>query len=163
MTFTNVATNRNVAVHSKKVLLKRRCLQVLTGKARYDFSHGIEKSDILSERRVSVTMRESPLTDKVVSPSDTVQTSWWKQESLSRRQVVSVIKDPILPACEPIPGLFLFPNFITAEEEATIMKELDSDTVTKWKHERHSGNHREKRFGIDHDLWSQRVRPPMSS
>ncbi len=44
------------------VLLKRRTLQVLTGKARYDYSHGIRNQDFLSDRRVSVTMRESPIT-----------------------------------------------------------------------------------------------------
>jgi alkylated DNA repair dioxygenase AlkB len=63
MTFTNVAQNRNTAVSAKRVLLKRRCLQVLTGKARYDFSHGIAHGDLLSDRRVSVTMRASPITN----------------------------------------------------------------------------------------------------
>jgi alkylated DNA repair dioxygenase AlkB len=62
MTFTNQAMHRNLAVKEEKVLLKRRCLQVLTGKARYDFSHGIQNQDLLSDWRVSVTMRESPLT-----------------------------------------------------------------------------------------------------
>ena len=62
MTFRNQAMHRNLAASEKRVLLKRRCLQVLTGKARYDFSHGIAHQDLLSDRRVSVTMRESPLT-----------------------------------------------------------------------------------------------------
>lgn len=62
MTFRNVARHRNLAVPEQRVLLKRRCLQVLTGKARYDFSHGIANVDLLSDRRVSITMRESPLT-----------------------------------------------------------------------------------------------------
>jgi hypothetical protein len=31
----------------------------LTGRARYEFSHGIENNDLLSDRRVSVTMRET--------------------------------------------------------------------------------------------------------
>eukprot|EP00980_Cylindrotheca_fusiformis_P025235 scaffold13311_cov161-Cylindrotheca_fusiformis.AAC.1 len=62
MTFQNRAAHRNLAEKEKKVLLKRRCLQVLTGNARYDFSHGIANQDLLSDRRVSVTMRESPLT-----------------------------------------------------------------------------------------------------
>jgi alkylated DNA repair protein alkB family protein 4 len=57
MTFTHTKTAKQ-----QKVLLKRRTLQVLTGKARYDYAHGIEHNDLLSERRVSVTMRESPLT-----------------------------------------------------------------------------------------------------
>jgi alkylated DNA repair dioxygenase AlkB len=50
-------------LEEKRVLLKRRCLQVLTGKVRYDFSHGIRHADLLSDRRVSLTMRESPLTN----------------------------------------------------------------------------------------------------
>jgi len=45
----------------QKVLLKRRTLQVLTGKARYDYSHGICNEDILSDRRISITIRESPI------------------------------------------------------------------------------------------------------
>ena len=45
-----------------KVLLRRRTLQVLTGRARYDYTHGIRSVDLLSPRRVSMTMRESPLT-----------------------------------------------------------------------------------------------------
>lgn len=44
-----------------RVLLPRRTLQVLTGNARYDYSHGIRNQDLLNDRRVSVTMRESPL------------------------------------------------------------------------------------------------------
>mmetsp|Transcript_25939 Transcript_25939/g.38421 ORF Transcript_25939/g.38421 Transcript_25939/m.38421 type:complete len:334 (+) Transcript_25939:165-1166(+) len=45
-----------------KVFLKQRTLQLLTGSARYDYSHGIQNEDLLSDRRVSITMRESPLT-----------------------------------------------------------------------------------------------------
>ena len=59
MTFRN---ERVVGEESKRVLLTRRTLQVLTGKARYDYSHGICNTDLLSDRRVSITMRESPLT-----------------------------------------------------------------------------------------------------
>lgn len=62
MTFCNVSKHRNLAVSEQRVLLKRRCLQLLTGKARYEFSHGIANSDLLTDRRVSITMRESPLT-----------------------------------------------------------------------------------------------------
>lgn len=62
MTFRNQAKHRNLAVHQQKVLLRRRCLQVLTSTSRYDFSHAISNKDLLSDRRVSITMRESPLT-----------------------------------------------------------------------------------------------------
>ena len=66
MTFRN---ERHTSAPPKKVLLKRRCLQVLTGPARYDYSHGIAAEDLLSPRRVSVTMRESPLTSVAVPKS----------------------------------------------------------------------------------------------
>lgn len=46
----------------KKILLERRTLQILTGSSRYDYSHAIANEDLLSERRISITMRESPLT-----------------------------------------------------------------------------------------------------
>lgn len=62
MSFRNQAPCRNLCVPEKRSLLKRRCLQVMTGKARYDYSHEIAHEDLLSERRVSVTMRQSPLT-----------------------------------------------------------------------------------------------------
>jgi alkylated DNA repair dioxygenase AlkB len=61
MTFCNEKI-KCVPPLERKVLLKRRCLQVLTGEARYDYSHGIHNQDLLSDRRVSLTMRESPLT-----------------------------------------------------------------------------------------------------
>ena len=54
--------NANVRLPDvKKVLLKRRTLQVLTGCARYDYSHGIANEDLISDRRISLTMRQSPL------------------------------------------------------------------------------------------------------
>jgi len=49
----------------EKILLKRRTLQVLIGSARYDYSHGIQNDDLLSERRISITTRESPVTRKL--------------------------------------------------------------------------------------------------
>jgi alkylated DNA repair dioxygenase AlkB len=159
MTFTNVAPNRNTAIAVKKVLLKRRCLQVLTGKARYDFSHGIQREDLLSDRRVSVTMRESPLTTtttNVASCSKRAQAleQWWLQKSS-----VSVADTSILPTREPIPGLFVYEEFISSEEETLLLRHLDT-IQPEWKTERHSGFHREKRFGVDYDLWSRTVRAP---
>jgi alkylated DNA repair dioxygenase AlkB len=56
MTF---AKERDCQYPKVRVLLKRRTLQILTGKARYEWTHGIEASDILCDRRVSVTMRET--------------------------------------------------------------------------------------------------------
>jgi alkylated DNA repair dioxygenase AlkB len=68
MTYINEAPHRNTAAKSARVWLPRRCLQVLTGKARYDFSHGIRNEDLYTDRRVSVTMRESPLTHNHCQP-----------------------------------------------------------------------------------------------
>jgi alkylated DNA repair dioxygenase AlkB len=66
MTFRNEKKNSgsNIQPDVKRVLLKARTLQVLTGRARYDYSHGIRNEDLLSDRRVSITMRESPLSKK---------------------------------------------------------------------------------------------------
>jgi hypothetical protein len=61
LTSSNTKANP-ASVKEKRVLLKRGTLQVLTGNAGYDFSHAIANSDLLSDRRVSVTMRESPST-----------------------------------------------------------------------------------------------------
>lgn len=47
---------------SFRVNLPRRGLQILTGPARYNYTHAIANSDLLSDRRVSITMRESPPT-----------------------------------------------------------------------------------------------------
>jgi alkylated DNA repair dioxygenase AlkB len=154
MTFTNVAPHRNTTVKSKKVLLKRRCLQILTGQARYDFAHGIERNDLLSDRRVSVTVRESPRTDGIHDPL----------RKINHPMIITGIPAmnfAIEPSAEPIPGLFLFPNFISEDDETTILKELDDITqLPAWSIVRHTGLHREKTWGIDHDLWSQEVRKP---
>ena len=61
MTFTPVS--QKWGSKAIKVLLKPRTLQILTGPARYSYSHGIEHHELLSERRVSITMRESPLSN----------------------------------------------------------------------------------------------------
>jgi alkylated DNA repair dioxygenase AlkB len=156
MTFTNVAPKRNTAVVKQRVLLKRRCLQILTGLARYDFSHGIEHCDLLSERRVSLTMRESPLTRTVATGIASLRPAAGLPV-LPPRSMEETIK----PGLEPIHGLFIFPEFITIQEEALILTELDSlDGPVQWSLERHTGLHREKRWGVDHDLWSRELRPP---
>lgn len=55
-------TFKNERKQNQKILLKKRTLQILTGGARYDYSHGIDNEDLLSDRRISITMRESPIT-----------------------------------------------------------------------------------------------------
>jgi alkylated DNA repair dioxygenase AlkB len=67
MTFRN-QKRRSISTQQQqpdvhRVLLRRGTLQLLTGKARYDYSHEIANGDLLSDRRISVTMRESPLTE----------------------------------------------------------------------------------------------------
>ncbi|KAH7373587.1 hypothetical protein KP509_17G063600 [Ceratopteris richardii] len=42
-----------------KVLLRRRCIQILTGESRYSFTHSILNDDLLDPRRVSMTFRQS--------------------------------------------------------------------------------------------------------
>jgi hypothetical protein len=36
-------------------------MQVLTGDARYSYTHSIAAADILEPRRISITFRQSPL------------------------------------------------------------------------------------------------------
>ena len=62
MTFRLQKQKSSHLPQEKKVLLKRRTLQVLIGSARYDYSHGIQNDDLLLDRRISITTRESPLT-----------------------------------------------------------------------------------------------------
>mmetsp|Transcript_14545 Transcript_14545/g.32937 ORF Transcript_14545/g.32937 Transcript_14545/m.32937 type:complete len:362 (-) Transcript_14545:53-1138(-) len=170
MTFRNEAPHRNTAASMARVFLPRRCLQVLTGKARYDFSHAIENSDLISPRRVSVTMRESPLTIRtrerlqqsathVKAECSSSETVWWRKKPQEIQQQHQL--SPLTPTNEPIPGLFVFEDFISEEEEKLILKELDNETSQAWATEWHSGTHCEKRFGIDHDLWnSKQTRAP---
>jgi alkylated DNA repair dioxygenase AlkB len=204
MTFTNVkmtpaaaAAGSRLYPRVQQVFLPRRCLQILTGQARYDYSHGIQHCHLLSPRRVSVTMRESPLTATTTAqPSKAavaVTAPKAKNSSISSssfafltarqakkipptvvplRPVSTGSKRPAIvrPWTEqPIPGLYLFHDFITPEEELAILQELDrpesssssGTSNTTWKTERHSGTHLEKRWGMDHDLWNSRaVRPP---
>jgi len=42
-----------------RVFLPRRSLQIQSGSVRYDYQHSIKNEDLLGERRVSVTFRES--------------------------------------------------------------------------------------------------------
>ncbi len=169
MTFRNVAPNRNTAASVQRVLLKRRTLQILTGKARYDFSHGIAHEDLLSDRRVSVTMRESPLTDRernltMSAPcikDDDLKVKWWWQDDKNQKSIAATAAiNRIEPSVQPLPGLYVYFDFISVEEEEAIINELDCEQHLKWKTEHHTGHHREKRFGIDYDLWSRALRSP---
>lgn len=45
--------------HTVSVPLPRRCLQLVTGPARWSYTHEIRKEDVLSPRRMSITWRQS--------------------------------------------------------------------------------------------------------
>lgn len=78
---------------------------------------------------------------------------WWTMISQSTK-----IKDPIFPTSEPLPGLFLFTNFITEEEEAQILAHLDVDNPENpWKHGDFNGPHLGKRWGVHCNLRDRRV------
>ena len=210
MTFTPVGKPRaSSSLSSSKpstevrVLLQRRCLQIMTGPARYQYTHGIYHNDLLNERRVSLTIRESPITTAINSmnssvttsnktetttqdvtaqnrkhpvtyniivatkPSSITSLSWVKSDCAeSFRSLTTII--PIGKAIlnqvslDVPPGLYIFPNFITKQQEEELINQLDkSDSIPLWSIERHTGIHREKRWGVDHDIWSRQVRAPV--
>lgn len=45
--------------HTVRVPLPRRCLQLVTGAARWSYTHEIRKEDVLDPRRMSITWRQS--------------------------------------------------------------------------------------------------------
>ena len=47
------------SIVTHNVRLPRRCLQIQSGASRYDYSHGIDNANLLADRRVSITFRES--------------------------------------------------------------------------------------------------------
>jgi hypothetical protein len=51
--------NENVAHDTVKVELPRRCLQLVTGFARFNYSHKINAEDVVDEKRMSITFRYS--------------------------------------------------------------------------------------------------------
>lgn len=53
------APNRSRDRGAVDVFLPRRSLQIQSGSTRYDFSHAIRNENLLADRRVSVTFRES--------------------------------------------------------------------------------------------------------
>jgi alkylated DNA repair protein alkB family protein 4 len=74
------------------------------------------------------------------------------------------LEDCIEPMCEPIPGLFLFENFINETEEGIIINELDGTNThdafkdsVKWKTSNFNGLHEGKRWGVHCNLRDRRV------
>ena len=187
-----------------RVLLPRRCLQILTGPARYQYTHAIDHNDLLHERRVSLTLRESPITAAMKPVATTTKATTWISkarqhdvETQNRKTLVTPdfavdtklsstgsvpwMKPVLVETFRPLsptvttentivgqvsidlpPGLYLFPNFITEQEEEMLIHHLDkTDSIPHWSIERHTGTHREKRWGVDHDIWSRQVRDPI--
>lgn len=172
-TRSSAGTTRDTSCVPVHVLLKRRCLQVLTGPARYQYTHGITNEHLHDERRVSLTLRESPITSASQTgpppPMLTTLVTWWQQAPTVATTVSSpgtngssLINDFRSKETSSLPkGLFLFPNFISEEEETMILAYLDGEAeLPRWSIEKHTGSHREKRWGVDHDLWSRSLRPP---
>jgi alkylated DNA repair dioxygenase AlkB len=213
MTFTNVNSpshhqkQQSISGHPDKVkvLLNPRCLQLLTGLSRYNYTHSIDHDDLLSDRRISVTMRQSPLSQpnhevllshfisrkeannnsgnpectrevsnnniqksnsikesitirgssvqkEINQSSCVINKKWWKRE-------VSILKDRSFK--QPLPGLYIFDDFISKDEEDQIIQQIENTNFPPhWTIERHTGLHREKRYGVDHDMWSPILRNP---
>ena len=70
---------------------------------------------------------------------------------------------------EPIPGLFVFDNFITEQEEAQILAHLDGTdddndptTVLPWKLANFNGPHYGMRWGVHCNLRDRKVSAPES-
>ena len=57
MTFQNPKTG-----HTVRVELPQRSLQVVSGKARFDYTHGISNTDLQGPVRISITFRKAQLT-----------------------------------------------------------------------------------------------------
>ena len=51
-----------------RVPLPRRCAQVQSGAARFEFTHGIWSKDLHAPKRISITLRESPITHPRAPP-----------------------------------------------------------------------------------------------
>jgi len=62
MTYAPIKGAKTAALAAEvKVRLPRRCLQVQSGAARYNWTHAIAREDLEEPRRVSLTFRENKL------------------------------------------------------------------------------------------------------
>ena len=66
MTYTKASTLESISVN-----LPPRCLQIVSGEARWNYLHGIKAEDIMDEQRISVTWRQSGGKKEVKSISAT--------------------------------------------------------------------------------------------
>jgi alkylated DNA repair dioxygenase AlkB len=66
MTYTKASTLESTSVH-----LPPRCLQIVSGEARWNYLHGIKAEDIIDEQRISITWRQSGGKKEVKSISAT--------------------------------------------------------------------------------------------
>jgi len=65
-----------------------------------------------------------------------------------------------LPYQEPIPGLWVFEDFLTPQEETAMLRHLDFEDVVPWKESRFNGKSRGKRWGVHCNLRDRRVDAP---
>ena len=61
---------------------------------------------------------------------------------------------------EPLPGLYIYENFISEKEEQEIISALDSENSHPWKSCTFNGLHLGKRWGVHCNLRSRRVDAP---
>ena len=61
---------------------------------------------------------------------------------------------------EPIPGLLVYEDFLSAEEENQILRYIDYEDVVEWKHSNFNGQHTGKRWGVHCNLRDRRVDSP---
>lgn len=70
MTYTKPQTSVSVSVH-----LPRRCIQLISGAARWDFMHSIKLEDVFDARRVSITWRHSGSKATGIQPLPKIQSA----------------------------------------------------------------------------------------
>jgi alkylated DNA repair dioxygenase AlkB len=102
-------------------------------------------------------------TDPINQPTDCAKDAL--SELPGRTMSVTIASDPtqaselVTQDVPSLPGLFLIEDFISKEEEAAIIQELDADP-TPWQHSNFNGQCNSKRFGVRTQLAPPRlVRP----
>ena len=131
---------------------------------------GVAASNLLSEkvkREHSSPARDAADDDLARNQSvstkngSNIETPWWTKPTPQQRLLT--IENPISPSSEPIPGLYLYREFVSKEDEQQILSELDGiahpDAFLPWKFSRFNGRHRGKRWGVHCNLRDRRVGP----
>ena len=128
---------------------------------------GIPKHCIINNNELSLPSKEKinvELGTHVQNLSQ-AKNKWKELFSVSKPPAVVIpLEGFIEPNNEPIPGLFLFENFITDSEEDIIIRELDGSKTygknhdfIKWKKTKFNGMFEGKRWGVHCNLRDRRV------